>query len=271
MEPVDCREPAPDDVEDFSFEEESAPSVTKRGGRLKRAEQMMGGRLQLLFSLMFVAVVAAMVYIRMNFILTKEENLMSILVMLVSLITGAVSFVCGSREYMGKLRSGKRALGEAEALSYAVEEYDDFDDPVTGGGAALKITGPMSGRTTASTIGRESSETACCGETVVLDRERENGDFTLFSRNLDKTERIGLEKLPLTIGKMEGCVDKVLGDSSVSRIHCRLSRVGERIAIEDLGSTNGTYRNGIRLNPREMAYIDEGDEIRLGRVCFDCR
>ena len=39
----------------------------------------------------------------------------------------------------------------------------------------------------------------------------------------------------------------------------------------DLGSTNGTFKNGVRLSPKEKNYIEEGDEIKIGRVCFDCR
>jgi hypothetical protein len=109
-----------------------------------------------------------------------------------------------------------------------------------------------------------------CGETVVLDEVKSDG-IALFSRNLDKTVRIALDKLPLTVGKMEGCVDKVLGDMSISRMHCRFVNDNGRIAIIDLGSTNGSYRNGLRLAPQEKTYIEEGDEIRLGRVCFDCR
>ena len=103
--------------------------------------------------------------------------------------------------------------------------------------------------------------------------EETNGEISLFSRNLDKTVRIGLEKLPLTIGKMEGCVDRVLKDMSVSRIHCRIFKDDEsgKVAIMDLGSTNGTFKNGLRLSPREKNYIDEGDEVRIGRICFDCR
>lgn len=109
------------------------------------------------------------------------------------------------------------------------------------------------------------------GETVVLDEVRQEG-MTLFSRNLDKTERIRLESLPVTIGKMAGCVDRVIDDMSVSRIHCRFEQEGpERFYVRDLGSTNGTFKNGVRLTPQEKVLIDEGDEIRIGRVCFDCR
>ncbi len=108
------------------------------------------------------------------------------------------------------------------------------------------------------------------GETVVLDEETDR-ELTLFSRNLDKTVRIPLDKLPLTIGKMEGCVDLILSDPSISRMHCRIENSEGRPIIRDLGSTNGTCRNGLKLKPQESVFIEEGDEIRIGRVCFDCR
>jgi hypothetical protein len=149
---------------------------------------------------------------------------------------------------------------EADGVDYGDDsdcyEYDRETD--FGYKAPVKVTGSFT---------RQQTE---CEETTVLDQD-ENRDMALFSRNLDKTVRIALDRLPLTVGKMEGCVDKVLKDTSISRIHCRFIREGERVAVLDLGSTNGTYRNGLRLSPQEKIYIEEGDEIRLGRVCFDCR
>ncbi len=96
--------------------------------------------------------------------------------------------------------------------------------------------------------------------------------MTLYSRNLDKTLRISLGKLPLTLGKMEGCVDRVLKDNSVSRMHCRIFKgEDDRIMLVDLNSTNGTFKNGLCLKAQEGVSIGEGDEIRIGRLCFDCR
>ena len=257
-----------DEMEGYNMEEktlaESGAGSTKRG--LALAGQKLGSRLQLLFSLMFMAVVAAMMYIRMNYILTKEENMLSILVMLVSLVSGSVSFVGGIRDFKGKRIFGRRSEGEMHSEEFFPEsEYDDtddfgtFDSPMD---RPVKVTGPMTG---------SFREQKIYGETVILDQAKESDDVTLYSRNLDKTIRIGLEKLPLTIGKMEGCVDRVLGDPSVSRIHCRLLREGGKLAIMDMGSTNGTFLNGIRLEPRKMHFFDEGDEIRMGTVFFDCR
>lgn len=266
-----------DPMDEDELYDEPSPGIMKGtgSGRLKRAGQKFGGRLQLLFSLLFAAVVAAMMYIRMNYILTKEENMLSILVMLVSVVTGAVSFVCGIRDFGGKRAIGKsKDDDKAKEAGYHEEVYDDFDDfddRDTFGGTPVRITGPMSGTGYGMTPAGFAKEPAAYQETVVLDRKKESDDVTLYSRNLDRTMRIALDKLPLTIGKMEGCVDRVLGDPSVSRIHCRLLKEAGKLAIMDLGSTNGTFLNGIRLNPREMTFIGEGDEIRMGAVFFDCR
>ena len=69
----------------------------------------------------------------------------------------------------------------------------------------------------------------------------------------------------MTIGKKKEEVDLVLEDLSVSRMHARITREQEDMYLEDLNSTNGTYKNGLRLNPYERRALDEGDEIKCGR------
>lgn len=51
------------------------------------------------------------------------------------------------------------------------------------------------------------------------------------------------------------------GESLVSRMHARLIMSGDKIAIEDMESTNGTYVNGIRV---EKKLLMPGDEVTLG-------
>jgi len=52
-----------------------------------------------------------------------------------------------------------------------------------------------------------------------------------------------------------------LTDDGVSREHCQLVREGDRIVLCDLGSTNGTYCNGARVDRRELV---DGDKIMVG-------
>lgn len=71
----------------------------------------------------------------------------------------------------------------------------------------------------------------------------------------------------VTIGKKKEEVDLVFEDPSVSRLHARLSKGEEGTwAIEDLNSTNGTYKNGLRLKPYERRELKKGDEIKIGRI-----
>ncbi len=56
-------------------------------------------------------------------------------------------------------------------------------------------------------------------------------------------------------------------DAKVSRRHARIVRTGGRFAVEDLGSTNGTFVNrGRRLLPGSPQPINEGDEIIVGKT-----
>lgn len=70
----------------------------------------------------------------------------------------------------------------------------------------------------------------------------------------------------LTLGKKKGEADIVLEDASVSRLHARITKEKDTFFIEDLNSTNGTFKNGLQLQPYERRELEEGDEIKLGRV-----
>lgn len=68
------------------------------------------------------------------------------------------------------------------------------------------------------------------------------------------------------IGKRKEDVDLVLDDFSVSRMHARISKEVDGMYIEDLNSTNGTYQNGIRMQPYEKKKLEIGDEIKIGKI-----
>jgi hypothetical protein len=55
-------------------------------------------------------------------------------------------------------------------------------------------------------------------------------------------------------------------ETGVSRNHARLTRDRELMHVIDLGSTNGTYLNGFRLNAHQKRILRSGDELTLGRL-----
>lgn len=96
----------------------------------------------------------------------------------------------------------------------------------------------------------------------------ENCENKLYGADRKNKYHIDLGKLPLTVGKLAGMVDMMIDEQSISRMHARFSRIGNRIYITDLNSTNGTFRNGMRLEPNASELIEPGDEIRLGKLKF---
>lgn len=113
----------------------------------------------------------------------------------------------------------------------------------------------------------ESFSNTDIGNTVFIPWT-ENYENKLYSMDKKVKCHIDLGNLPLTVGKMAGAVDMVIDEKSISRMHAKFFRDGNKIYISDLNSTNGTFRNGMRLSPNASEIIEPGDEIRLGKLKF---
>jgi two-component system, cell cycle response regulator len=75
-----------------------------------------------------------------------------------------------------------------------------------------------------------------------------------------------MHKLPVTeavIGRSQRAEIKLI-DDGVSRTHARIRSDASKLVIEDLGSRNGTFVNGRRLD-RPVTLLD-GDKIQIGRT-----
>jgi len=57
--------------------------------------------------------------------------------------------------------------------------------------------------------------------------------------------------------------DFIVDAALVSRLHCRLTAGSEKLEVEDLSSTNGTFVNGRRV---QKGHLTDGDRLRVGRV-----
>ena len=67
----------------------------------------------------------------------------------------------------------------------------------------------------------------------------------------------------LVIGRDQSC-ELVISDRQVSRYHARLERTNEGIVLEDLGSKNGTFCNGTRIETPVL--LKDGDKIQVALV-----
>ncbi|NLO96770.1 MAG: DUF3662 domain-containing protein, partial [Peptococcaceae bacterium] len=73
-----------------------------------------------------------------------------------------------------------------------------------------------------------------------------------------------LDQKEVTVGRNQDCDIKV-NDMEVSRQHLKLICENNRWFVQDLGSTNGTYVNRLRVD-RYM--VNPGDRIRAGQTHF---
>lgn len=67
------------------------------------------------------------------------------------------------------------------------------------------------------------------------------------------------------IGRLEECDVPIL-DGSVSRQHARLVFARDRVTATDLGSSNGIFVNGVRV---DMAELAPGDTLKVGNIRFE--
>jgi diguanylate cyclase (GGDEF)-like protein len=82
--------------------------------------------------------------------------------------------------------------------------------------------------------------------------------LVLAGTSVGEMHRIAKEKTVMGRGEK---VDVRLVDEGISREHAQLIQEGEKVILEDLGSTNGTFCNGTRVQRQALSH---GDKILLG-------
>lgn len=104
------------------------------------------------------------------------------------------------------------------------------------------------------------------GKTIYIEESSLPKVAALYKTDGEKV--VELTKMPFVIGKKKENVELVLNDYSASRIHARITCEEGIYYIEDLNSTNGTYKNGLRLQPYEKRKLEAGDELKFGKSEF---
>jgi len=124
---------------------------------------------------------------------------------------------------------------------------------------------------------QEAMQRSMNGYAVAENDVYEDWGKTIYIEETESTEKVYCLYTPqgsivakldvdaLVIGKRKGEADVVLEDMSISRMHAKIIKEGNDIYLEDLNSTNGTFKNGLRLKPYERRKLESEDEIMLGK------
>lgn len=82
--------------------------------------------------------------------------------------------------------------------------------------------------------------------------------------SLDGHADIPLDRLLVVVGRHRRC-DSRIDSARVSRRHCCLALESEGVLVRDLGSTNGTWINGRRV---EVGELLPGDELSIAHLRY---
>ena len=116
------------------------------------------------------------------------------------------------------------------------------------------------------------------GETVFMDTDKNEDDEKTVFIEENRTDYViafnvcGVSKecplnyFPQTVGKKYEAVDICISDNSVSRTHAEFIMRDNEIYIRDLGSTNGTYVDDVKIGVGEEKKVCRGTKIRFGKV-----
>ncbi len=86
------------------------------------------------------------------------------------------------------------------------------------------------------------------------------GPYGTFSFYITKDEFV--------IGKSSDCDGVLSMNPTVSRHHCAIRRTGNVWTITDIGSSNGTYLDGLYLAPNQMNVLKNNSRIRISDMEF---
>ncbi len=82
----------------------------------------------------------------------------------------------------------------------------------------------------------------------------------------DAGDALPLDEGVLTVGREAGLGLSLINESTVSRSHAEIVRAGTSVRVRDLGSTNGTFVNGVQVTGE--AELRSGDQVQFGAVRF---
>lgn len=217
-----------------------------------------------IFAALSLCGISAVIGIYFNFQLTQKE-------LMIIVCCGAVMGLCLLFSFVQFLRQKskiKKQENEERELRWDIE--DEFRDarPI----ALQEVVEKAANVTGIENCSNENrleryGETRY-GETVFVDAQSQNREYKLYALDKKNKKHIELTQFPYTIGKMAGCVDCVLTDDSISRLHARFEKQEGKIFLTDMNSKNGTYKNGLRMEPSETVEIEPGDEIRFGKLNY---
>ncbi|MGN6711333.1 DUF6382 domain-containing protein [Anaerocolumna jejuensis] len=105
-------------------------------------------------------------------------------------------------------------------------------------------------------------------KTEILYAKAAEPSYCLVAKNKENPIDIPIKSFPFYIGKDKNRNQLILKESSVSRLHAVVTIREEEVFLTDIGSTNGTFVNGQKLEKNHPTLINNSDELAFSREVF---
>ena len=165
-------------------------------------------------------------------------------------------------EFESELRSSIVKLAD-KVITSSNARLDQFVQDLCNGSMSLEdVYNKSRGAETAPIVRSEERSQMMPGTSA-------NGSIKLVAMNAPSHFELVIDRDDAVIGKKQELVDMVIPfNRMISRKHCRITNRTGIYYINDEGSANGTFVNGVRLNPGQKAQINRGDIIRMADSDF---
>lgn len=99
-----------------------------------------------------------------------------------------------------------------------------------------------------------------------LRNNRGDSDMVAVLQPVGEGKLIAIDRAVVLIGRGADCDAVITESPKISRRHCCMVQVDETYFVRDLGSMNGVWLNGERVNRESLVQI--GDRVAIGDVEF---
>lgn len=82
----------------------------------------------------------------------------------------------------------------------------------------------------------------------------------------DNGEEVYLQEGATVVGREPGLGISIVDETTISRRHAEVVKTGDEAVVRDLGSTNGTFVNGVKVTSDTVLKV--GDTVQFGSVRF---
>lgn len=90
----------------------------------------------------------------------------------------------------------------------------------------------------------------------------------VLTPEVTKYQQLRILEFPFYIGKITEGMDAVIMESTISRVHAKITREDGEFYITDMGSTNGTFINAVIIQPHTKMKVQIGDVLRFANLAY---